>query len=165
MLETRSQRREQVKYPSINIKVHLVLQSTVSETFASGKTCFRPKNETEDFSWLWFYKQKFLFECIQQSLSYKHHSTQISDSHLHKIMSSLFHHCESVSLLLSLGTLDMSFETADCHSPDDAASYPKGHYVSKLLSFKMLINSSHLIQRTEMHSAREIRCSINVIEC
>jgi hypothetical protein len=40
MFEKRSQRGEQLKGPLINIEVHLVLLSTVSETFTTGKPCF-----------------------------------------------------------------------------------------------------------------------------
>jgi hypothetical protein len=40
MFEIRSQRGEQVKYPLIDIKLHLVLLSIVSEKLTSGKPCF-----------------------------------------------------------------------------------------------------------------------------
>ena len=65
----------------------------------------------------------------------------------------------SISLLLHWGTSGMSFETAGCHSPHNAVSRPKGHDVSKLLCFKRLTTSWHLIQRTEMLSVRETNCS------
>lgn len=61
----RSQREEKLEDPLINKQLHLVLLSTVSETFTSGKPCFDQKMKGK-FLWLWFYKHKFLSEDIKE---------------------------------------------------------------------------------------------------
>ena len=43
MFEMRNQKGEQVKDPLINVKLRVVLLSTVSEKFTSGKPCFELK--------------------------------------------------------------------------------------------------------------------------